>query len=268
MSKSEKVEKKVPKDWNECPKCGEVVLDLEKNFKVCETCGHHHRVTARERIQYTVDLGSFQELDAHTKGSDPLEFPGYKQKLEKLQIERNMSEAVICGKAQIGGMYCVVGVMDSFFFMGSMGMVVGEKITRAIEYAIEKELPLILFSTSGGARMQEGLISLMQMAKTSAALNRLHEKGVFYLSVLTDPTTGGVMASFASLGDIILAEPGALIGFAGKRVIQQTIKQDLPEGFQTAEFMLEQGFIDSIVDRRDMRDVIINLIKLHGGHKQ
>ena len=256
--------------WSKCSQCGEITLseDLERYYKVCPFCGHHNRVTAKERIQYIVDTGSFQEMWAGALGDNPLNFPGYNEKMKTLQESRNMQEAVVCGKSQIGGMYAVICVMDSFFFMGSMGMAVGEKITRAIEYAIEKELPLIIFSTSGGARMQEGIISLMQMAKTSAALHKFNDAGLFFLSVLTDPTTGGVLASFASLGDIILSEPKALIGFAGKRVIQQTIKQDLPEGFQTAEFLLEKGFVDAIVERADMRKTIIQLLKIHGGQKE
>lgn len=255
--------------WSKCDKCGEITLseDFERYYKVCPFCAHHTRVGAKERIQYTVDTGSFQEMWAGALGTNPLNFPGYNEKMKKLQESRNMHEAVVCGKAQIGGMYAVVCVMDSFFFMGSMGMAVGEKITRAIEYAIEKELPLVIFCASGGARMQEGIVSLMQMAKTGAAIGKLNEAGLFYLSVLTDPTTGGVLASFASLGDVILAEPRALIGFAGKRVIQQTIKQELPQGFQTAEFLLEKGFVDSIVERCKMRETIIQLLRMHGGQK-
>lgn len=256
--------------WIKCTKCGSIILsdDLTRNQKVCEKCGYHFRITARERIALTVDEGSFQEMDAFACGNDPLHFPGYEQKLQSLRAALNMQEAVMCGQAKIGGIPAMICAMDSFFLMGSMGMAVGEKITRAVEYAVIKKLPLVLFTTSGGARMQEGIISLMQMAKTSGALLKLHQAGLLYLSVITDPTTGGVTASFASLGDIILAEPEALIGFAGKRVIEQTIKQTLPEEFQTSEFMLEKGFIDAIVPRKHMRSTLIQLLKLHGGVSQ
>jgi acetyl-CoA carboxylase carboxyl transferase subunit beta len=215
------------------------------------------------RLSTLLDSGTFRELNSSIAARDPLNFPGYGAQLEKAKKKTGLSEAVITATGSMGGKKCVVGVLDSRFLMGSMSAAVGEKLTRAIEYAAKNKLPLILFSASGGARMQEGILSLMQMAKTSAALERLHEKGLLYISVLTDPTTGGVTASFASLGDIILAEPGALIGFAGPRVIQQTIGETLPEGFQSAEFQMEHGFVDAIVPRSQMRSTLIQLLSLH-----
>ena len=249
-----------------CPKCkmesGRTAV--EQGAMICPACGAYFRMNARERITHTFDAGSFQELDADVTSVDFLSFPGYAEKLEKARKTTGENEAVLCGTAAIGGMFCATFVMDSSFIMASMGSAVGEKITRAVEYATAKRLPLVIFSASGGARMQEGILSLMQMAKTSAALARFSEKGLLYISVLTDPTTGGVTASFASLGDIILAEPGALIGFAGPRVIQQTIGETLPEGFQRAEFQMEHGFVDAVVPRKDLRDTLIRLLKLHG----
>ena len=211
-----------------------------------------------------LDSGTFRELNAKLPAADPLAFPGYGPKLALAQRKTGLTEAAVTATGAIGGSRCVVGVLDSRFLMGSMSAAVGEKITLAIEYATKNKLPLILFAASGGARMQEGILSLMQMAKTSAALARFSEKGLLYISVLTDPTTGGVTASFASLGDVILAEPGALIGFAGPRVIQQTIGETLPEGFQTAEFQMEHGFVDAVVPRSQMRDTLIRLLRLHG----
>ena len=249
-----------------CPKCGgeterrEVVLRLS----VCPRCGYHFPIGAYRRLSMVLDPGTFRELNESLPAMDPLSFPGYKEKLDKARQKTGLNEAAVTATGAIGGYKCVVGVLDSRFFMGSMSAAVGEKITRAIEYAGKNKLPLILFSASGGARMQEGIFSLMQMAKTAAALARLDEKGLLYISVLTDPTTGGVTASFASLGDIVLAEPGALIGFAGPRVIQQTIGQTLPEGFQRAEFQLDHGFVDAVVPRQELRDTLITLLRLHG----
>ena len=216
------------------------------------------------RLSSVLDPGSFRELHEKLTASDPLRFPGYGAKLDGARRKTGMNEAVVTATGTVGGSRCVVGVLDSRFLMGSMSAAVGEKLTLAIEYAGKNKLSLILFAASGGARMQEGILSLMQMAKTSAALARFSEKGLLYISVLTDPTTGGVTASFASLGDIILAEPGALIGFAGPRVIQQTIGETLPEGFQRAEFQMEHGFVDAVVPRKDLRDTLIRLLKLHG----
>ncbi|NLY86327.1 MAG: acetyl-CoA carboxylase carboxyltransferase subunit beta [Tissierellia bacterium] len=221
------------------------------------------RINPRQIIQDIIDEETFVEYDRDLEASNPLDFPDYNTKIAQAKEATKEKEAVITGEGDIKGERAIICVMNPNFMMGSMGTVVGEKITRAIEKAIEKKLPLIIFSASGGARMQEGILSLMQMAKTSAALARLDESGLLYISVLTDPTTGGVTASFAMLGDIVLAEPGALIGFAGPRVIEQTIKQKLPEGFQRAEFLLEKGFIDKIVKREDMKDTLSKIIRLH-----
>lgn len=248
-----------------CPSCGQ---ESEKRtvaaqLSVCPCCGYHWPIGAYYRLSTVLDPGSFRELDARLGAGDPLRFPGYRKKLEAAQRKTGLSEAVVTATGTIHGHKCVIGALDSRFFMGSMSTAVGEKITRAIEYAVKTKLPLILFSASGGARMQEGILSLMQMAKTSAALARLDDAGVLFISVLTDPTTGGVTASFASLGDITLAEPGALIGFAGPRVIQQTIGETLPEGFQRAEFQMEHGFADAVVPRSQMRDTLGRLLLLH-----
>lgn len=230
---------------------------------VCPKCGYHFPVGAYYRLKMILDEGTLRELNAKLGARDPLHFPGYGTKLSNAQKKTGLTEAVVTATGLIGGYKCVVGVMDSRFMMGSMSSAVGEKITRTIEYAANKKLPLILFTASGGARMQEGILSLMQMAKTSAALARFSQRGLLYISVLTNPTTGGVTASFASLGDIILAEPGALIGFAGPRVIEQTIKESLPEGFQRAEFQEEHGFVDAVVSRTRLRETLILLLKLH-----
>ncbi len=221
------------------------------------------RVGARDRINEIIDEGSFIEYDVELEASNPLDFPEYREKLAAAVAATDEREAVITGEGRIKGRSCVIGVMNPSFMMGSMGTAVGEKLTRAIEGAIEKRLPLIIFTASGGARMQEGILSLMQMAKTSAALAKLAEEGILYISVLTDPTTGGVTASFAMLGDIILAEPGALIGFAGPRVIEQTIKQKLPEGFQRSEFLMEKGFVDKIVSRENLKETLAIILKTH-----
>ena len=253
-----------------CPDCGRscTPAELEENLSLCPDCGHHFRMIARDRLHMLFDGGadaSYQEFDANLVGDNPLKFPGYNRKLEANREATHLSEALRCAVGSIGGQQCVLVVLDSYFMMGSMGVAVGERVTRAIEHATDNRLPLIIFSASGGARMQEGIMSLMQMAKTSAAIARHDEAGLLYISVLTNPTTGGVTASFASLGDIILAEPGALIGFAGPRVIEQTIKQKLPEGFQRSEYLLEHGFIDSIVPRGELRDKIAMLLLQHAG---
>ena len=234
------------------------------NLYVCPHCGHHMKLTARERLRQIVDEHSFTELDRRLfLKKEQLAFPGYEEKLSRLQKKTGLQEAVVCGAASIGGFPCAIAVMDSNFFMGSMGQIVGEKITRCIEYATKKKLPLLIFTTSGGARMQEGILSLVQMAKTSAALAKHSDAGLLYISYLTHPTTGGVSASFAMLGDIILSEPDCLIGFAGKRVIASTVKEELPANFQKAEFLLEKGFVDAIVERKDSRDTLRRILKLH-----
>ena len=251
--------------WVKCDACKEIIYkdELHANLSVCPNCGKHFRLSARRRIKQIADEGTFKEIGKDILTKDPLEFKGYMKKVEGLREKTKIDEAVKCGICEIEGEKAVLGVMDGNFLMGSMGEAVGERITLAIETAIKKKLPLVMFCVSGGARMQEGIISLMQMAKTSSAIAKLNKVGLLYISVLTDPTTGGVTASFASLGDIILAEPKALIGFAGPRVIEQTIKQKLPEGFQRSEFLLEHGFIDKIVERKDMKETIAELIRLH-----
>ncbi|MCD8380536.1 MAG: acetyl-CoA carboxylase carboxyltransferase subunit alpha [Lachnospiraceae bacterium] len=248
-----------------CPDCGKECgkRQIIQEQYLCPYCGHHFPVGAYFRLNSILDDGSMEELDENMTAVDPLSFPDYKKKLETAQTKSGLNEAVVCATGSIGGYKCVVCVMDNHFMMGSMGTVVGEKITRAVEFATAKRLPLIIFCTSGGARMQEGILSLMQMAKTSAAISRFSEKGLLYISVLTHPTTGGVTASFASLGDIILAEPGALIGFAGKRVIEDTIHQKLPEGFQLAEFQENHGFVDQVVKRTELRGTLERILKLH-----
>ena len=251
--------------WVKCQTCGKILYnkDLELSIMTCENCRTHFRIGCRERINYTIDKDTFIEYDKDMISDDPIDFEGYKDKLQSLRDKTLLNEAVITGEGKINGQDTVIAVMDSNFMMGSMGCVVGEKITRAIETATEAKKPIIIFTASGGARMQEGIFSLMQMAKTSAAIARHNARGCLYVTVLTDPTTGGVTASFAMLGDIILAEPNALIGFAGKRVIEQTINQKLPEGFQRAEFLLEKGFIDKIVDRKVMKDTLTEILKIH-----
>ena len=251
--------------FRSCSECKESIPfeDLMHNLYGCPHCGAHLKLTAHERIRQIVDEGSFVEMDKRMTLLEGRTFPGYEEKLERLQKKTGLYEAVVTGTAKLGGIKCALAIMDSNFFMGSMGQIVGEKITRCIEYATKKKLPLIIFCTSGGARMQEGILSLVQMAKTSAALAKHHEAGLLYISYLTHPTTGGVSASFAMLGDIILAEPKCLIGFAGKRVIASTVNEELPADFQTAEFVLEKGFIDRIVERKDSRNVLIQLLRLH-----
>ena len=252
-----------------CNKCGAAILTDEviKGKYICPKCHGYFRIPAYKRIELVTDAGSFEEWDAKIdegeRPENPLDFRGYTEKVEALRVKTGLDEAVITGKATICGYPVVIGACDGRFMMASMGHAVGEKITRAVERATEERLPVVLFTCSGGARMQEGIISLMQMAKTSAALKRHSDAGFLYIPVLTDPTTGGVTASFAMLGDIILAEPGALIGFAGPRVIEQTIGQKLPEGFQRAEFLLEHGFVDRIVTRDEMKEVLGQILKMH-----
>lgn len=265
--KNEKASEMLIGKWVKCDSCKEILYkeDVHKNYSVCPNCGKHFRISARRRLEQIVDENTFEEMDSNLQTTDPLQFEGYTKKIALLQEKTKINEAVKTGIGKINGEQAVIAIMDGNFLMGSMGCVVGEKITRAIETAIEKRLPLIMFCVSGGARMQEGIISLMQMAKTSSALAKLDDAGLLYISVLTDPTTGGVTASFAMLGDIILAEPDALIGFAGPRVIEQTLKQKLPEGFQRSEFLLEHGFIDKIVTRKDMKDTLSQILNLHKG---
>lgn len=249
----------------ECRACGETAMREEwrDNLYICPHCGNHRGMTAASRIRITADPGSFREFGRSIRGGNPLGFPGYTEKIQGMRDKTNLNDAVVTGTAKIHGRRTVLVVMDNRFMMGSMGMAVGEKVTRAFEYATKKKLPVIVFSTSGGARMQEGMMSLLQMAKTSAAVAKHDEAGLLYVSVMTHPTTGGVTASFAMLGDIQLAEPGALIGFAGPRVIEQTIGEKLPKGFQRAQFQYDHGFLDRIVDRREMRDTLGRILELH-----
>ena len=253
----------------ECPKCREKmarqVLAMKKF--ICPECGHYYAVSARERIELICDTDSFREMDAGLKTRNPIKFPGYRKKLELMRNRTGLEDAVVTGIGKIEGEKVAIGVLDSSFLMGSMGTVVGERITRLAETARRKKLPLVIFSASGGARMQEGLFSLMQMAKTAAAVETFKNTGGLFISVLTNPTTGGVSASFASLGDIMIAEPEALICFAGPRVIQQTIGQELPEGFQRAEFLLEHGMLDMVVKRQDMKSILVKIIRIHSGGK-
>ncbi|NSA17465.1 acetyl-CoA carboxylase carboxyl transferase subunit beta [Clostridium saccharobutylicum] len=252
--------------WTKCDNCNGMIYyeDLENSKYVCTNCGHHFRLNAKERIKIFFDKDTFKELWKDLKTTNPLNFQGYEEKMKKSKSKTESSEAVVTGIGKLNGIEVACAIMDSFFMMGSMGTVVGEKITRLIEYATEQKLPVIIFTTSGGARMQEGIFSLMQMAKVSAALARHDQAGLLYISVLTDPTTGGVTASFAMEGDIILSEPNALVGFAGRRVIENTIKESLPDNFQKAEFLLEKGFVDAIVQRKDMRACIYKILILHG----
>ena len=251
--------------WVKCDKCKQILYkeSLHQNYSICPNCGNHFRLSSRRRVDHIIDKGTFEEFELDIQTSNPLEMPEYIKKLDTLKEKTGLDEAVKCGIGDINSEKVVLCVMDSNFMMGSMGKVVGEKITYSIEKAIELHLPIIIFCASGGARMQEGIVSLMQMAKTSAAVKKLHKAGNLYITVLTDPTYGGVTASFASLGDIILAEPSAMIGFAGQRVIKQTIGEDLPEGFQTAEFLLEHGFIDKVVNRKDMKETLHKLLLLN-----
>lgn len=255
--------------WIKCEHCKEIIYKevLKANNGICPTCGYYFRMNCKSRIESIADEGSFKNFNINIDTVNPLKMQDYKEKLKKFREKTNMDEAVQCGTCKINGIETVLCVMDSNFFMGSMGSVVGEKITYSIEKAINLKLPIIIFSCSGGARMQEGIISLMQMAKVTEELTKLDKAGNLYISVLTDPTYGGVTASFANLGDIILAEPKAMIGFAGQRVIEQTIGEKLPDGFQTAEFMLEHGFIDKIVERNLMKETLYDLLRLNGYKK-
>ena len=256
----------VPKGlYEQCPKCKEAVHTKQayENMFICKHCGEHFRMRAVDRINFTIDQGTFVEKGLGYITLNPLFQDGYEEKINNYKEKTNIDEAYIYGYGEIKGVPCVIGAMDSYFLMGSMGSVVGEKVTRSFEYAMYKKLPMVIFTASGGARMQEGIFSLMQMAKTSAAVLKHGEMGLLYISVLTHPTTGGVTASFATLGDIILAEPNSLIGFAGPRVIEQTIGQKLPEGFQKSEFLERKGFIDKVVHRDDMRDTLGKLLLFH-----
>lgn len=271
LNKKNKLEKKPQKMpevptglFIKCTGCGITLYNKELgDYKVCPKCNFCFRVSARERIKMIADKNIFVEFDKDMVAKNPLQYPNYEEKLHNLKEKTGLSDAVITGKCQIYGKDCILCVMDSKFIMGSMGSVVGEKITRAFEIATEQKLPIVIFTASGGARMQEGIISLMQMAKVSLAVAKHSEAGQLYITVLTDPTTGGVTASFAMLGDIIISEPKTLVGFAGPRVIEQTIKQKLPEGFQTAEFLLEHGFLDAIVERKNLKKVISDILKIH-----
>ncbi len=256
--------------WLKCEKCGEILYKeaVTNNLNICPNCGYYFRMHIDKRLDLIIDQGTYERFNLDIETTNPLNLEDYPKKLKTLREKTGLKEAVACGTGNINGEKVVICIMDSGFLMGSMGVVVGEKITYSIEQAIKQKLPLVIFSVSGGARMQEGIISLMQMAKTTSALTKLDKAGLLYISVLTDPTYGGVTASFASLGDIILAEPKAMIGFAGQRVIEQTIGEALPQGFQTAEFLLEHGFIDKIVERKDLKDTIYKLIQFHkGGEK-
>ncbi|MDR2431232.1 MAG: acetyl-CoA carboxylase, carboxyltransferase subunit beta [Candidatus Margulisbacteria bacterium] len=257
----------IPGDlWVKCPSCAAVLYkkDLEENHKVCQNCGHHFRLTFEERLSLTADAGSFREFAAELSAVDFLDFEDtktYKKRLEENQRKTGRRDAFVCGEAAIHGYPAVLGIMDFSFLGGSMGSVLGEKFVRAAERALEKKLPLVVFTASGGARMQEGLASLMQMAKTAAAVARLQDSALPYIVALTDPTTGGTTASFAMLGDIHLAEKGALIAFAGPRVIEQTIRQKLPKGFQSAEFLEEHGFVDAVLDRQEIKNHLAKILK-------
>ncbi|WP_062047785.1 acetyl-CoA carboxylase, carboxyltransferase subunit beta [Bacillus sp. JCM 19034] len=265
---SERAKQEVPEGlMTKCPSCRTIMYtkELKKNLLVCHSCGFHHRMTAPERIASLMDEGSFVETNRDMLSANPLKFPTYEDKLEADRAKTELNEAIVTGYGTINGFKAVIAVMDARFRMGSMGSVVGEKITRAVEDAIEKKAPLILFSASGGARMQEGVLSLMQMAKTSAALQKLNKQGGLFISVMTHPTTGGVSASFASLGDYNFAEPKALIGFAGRRIIEQTIRQELPEDFQTAEFLLKHGQLDRVIPRNEMKDTLTTILNIHQG---
>ena len=251
--------------FSKCPACKHTIYQKDLGSeRICPHCNYTFRISAQERLDLTVEPNSFVEMFTGIETKDPLKFPDYRKKLAQIRQETGLDEAVITGTALIKGEKVALGIMDSNFIMASMGTVVGEKITRLFEFATLEGLPVVLFTASGGARMQEGIMSLMQMAKVSAAVKRHSMAGLFYLTILTDPTTGGVTASFAMEGDIILAEPQSLVGFAGRRVIENTVREDLPEDFQKAEFLLEHGFVDAIVRRRELPDMISRLVRLHG----
>ena len=251
--------------WVKCTKCKEILYkeDVKNNLNICPNCGAYFRMHINRRLESIIDEGTYKRFDLNIDNVNPLGLEDYEQKIKKLRQKTDLEEAVSCGTGKIEGEDVVICIMDSGFLMGSMGTVVGEKITYAVEKAIELKYPLIIFTVSGGARMQEGIMSLMQMAKTTSAISKLNKAGGLYISVLTDPTYGGVTASFATIADIVLSEPGAMIGFAGQRVIEQTIGESLPEGFQTAEFLLEHGFIDKIVERRELKHTLKRLIDLN-----
>ncbi|MGR3765333.1 acetyl-CoA carboxylase, carboxyltransferase subunit beta [Rossellomorea sp. NS-SX7] len=263
---SEAAKQDVPEGiMTKCPECKKIMYtkELQKNLKVCIHCGHHHGMSSTERVDCFIDEGTFEEIDAGLVSVNPLGFPDYLEKVEKDRKKTGLNEAVLTGSGKVNGIDVVVAIMDSRFRMGSMGSVVGEKITRAIEEADKRQVPFIIFTASGGARMQEGVLSLMQMAKTSVALKRFSENGGLFISIMTHPTTGGVSASFASVGDYNFAEPGALIGFAGRRIIEQTIREDLPEDFQTAEFLLKHGQLDGVISRMEMKEKIGLVLDIH-----
>ena len=251
--------------WVKCTKCKEILYkeDVKNNLNICPNCGAYFRMHINRRLESIIDEGTYNRFDLNIDNVNPLGLEDYEQKIKKLRQKTDLEEAVSCGTGKIEGEDVVICIMDSGFLMGSMGTVVGEKITYAVEKSIELKYPLIIFTVSGGARMQEGIMSLMQMAKTTSAISKLNKAGGLYISVLTDPTYGGVTASFATIADIVLSEPGAMIGFAGQRVIEQTIGESLPEGFQTAEFLLEHGFIDKIVERRELKHTLKRLIDLN-----
>ena len=264
------IDDEVGKLWTKCYNCGANLpaKEVEENLHVCPKCGYHFRINATERIKQVMDLMSFKEIDANLGSSDPLNFKDlktYKARQKEAQSKTKLNDAIITGTGKINGEQVAVGVMEFAFMGGSMGSVVGEKISRLIETAIDKKLPVVIFTSSGGARMQEGIFSLMQMAKTSCSVAKLNENNLLYITVLTEPTFGGVTASFGSLGDIIIAEQGARMGFAGRRVIEQTIRQKLPSDFQTAEYFLKHGQVDMICSRDNLKETISNLIKLHSG---
>lgn len=256
--------------WIKCPNCNTMLLatDMEENIHVCTKCDHHFKMNARERVSFLVDEGSFVEFDKDLESVNILDFPNYDKKLKDTMAKTGEKDSVVTGRALMDGVDVVLCVMNPMFIMASMGSVTGEKITRAFEYATENKLPVVVCTASGGARMQEGILSLMQMAKTSGAVKRHSDAGLLYITVLTDPTTGGVTASFAMEGDIILSEPNALVGFAGPRVIEQTIRQKLPKDFQTAEFVLDKGFIDAVVKRKDLKKTLVKLLTMHGYSKK
>jgi acetyl-CoA carboxylase carboxyl transferase subunit beta len=263
---SEAAKQDVPEGiMTKCPECKKIMYtkELQKNLKVCLHCGYHHGMSSTERVNCFIDEGTFEEINADLVSVNPLGFPDYLEKVEKDRKKTGLNEAVLTGSGKVNGIEVVVAIMDSRFRMGSMGSVVGEKITRAIEEADKRQVPFIIFTASGGARMQEGVLSLMQMAKTSVALKRFSENGGLFISVMTHPTTGGVSASFASVGDYNFAEPGALIGFAGRRIIEQTIREDLPEDFQTAEFLLKHGQLDEVISRMEMKEKIGLVLDIH-----
>jgi acetyl-CoA carboxylase carboxyl transferase subunit beta len=249
--------------WDKCPSCNEIIYikDVKENHEICPKCGHYFKMSARDRIKLLIDEGTFKELDVKVTASNPLNFPGYTEKLRSAKEKSDMTDAVISGTGNMNGIPVSIGAMDFSFMGGSMGAVVGEKLTRVIERGIENKTPVVIVATSGGARMHEGIYSLMQMAKTSAALDRLREVRMPFISIPVNPTTGGITASFAMLGDVIVTEPKALIGFAGPRVIEQTIKQKLPEGFQMSEFLLEHGMVDIIAKREDLKEAVSKIIK-------